>query len=81
MSNKHPKQVAETKYLNPIAEYLPIEKIANGLEVEVFELYIFEHFVEPSQEKMLQEINHILNNDSKLLKTIYKITNGLKNNN
>ena len=31
MSNKHPKQVAETKYLNPIAEYLPIEKIANGI--------------------------------------------------
>ena len=31
MSNNHPKQVAETKYLNPIAEYLPIEKIANGI--------------------------------------------------
>ena len=31
MSNKHPKHVAETKYLNPIAEYLPIEKIANGI--------------------------------------------------
>ena len=31
MSNNHPKQAAETKYLNPIAEYLPIEKIANGI--------------------------------------------------
>ena len=31
MSNSHPKQAAETKYLNPIAEYLPIEKIANGI--------------------------------------------------
>jgi len=56
-----------------------IEKIAKGLEVEVFELYIFEHLNEPNQEKMLKEINLILNNDSKLLKTIYKIATSLKN--
>ena len=56
-----------------------IEKIAKGLGVEVFELYIFEHLNEPNQEKMLKEINLILNNDSKLLKTIYKITTSLKN--
>ena len=31
MSNKHQKQVAETQCLNPIAEYLPIETIANGI--------------------------------------------------
>ena len=56
-----------------------IEKIAKGLDVEVFELFIFEHFVELDREKMLSEINSILkNNDDKLLKTIYKITTNLK---
>lgn len=55
-----------------------IEKIAKGLCVEIFELYIFEHFIEPSKEKMLYEINFLLNNDDKLLKTIYKITTNLK---
>ena len=54
-----------------------IEKLAKGLCVEIFELYIFEHFSELSKEKMLYEINLLLNNDDKLLKTIYRITTSL----
>jgi len=55
-----------------------IEKIANGLEMQIFELYIFEHLIEPSEKDMLEDIIKCLRNDSKLLKTIYKIIHNLK---
>lgn len=58
-----------------------IEKIASGFGVEVFDLYIFEHFNEPNRKNMLSEINFILENDDKLLKTVYIITTRLKNTN
>ncbi len=56
-----------------------IEKIAQGLGVQIFEMYIFEHLVEPDKEKMLSELNFMLENDLKLLETIYKIAFSLKN--
>lgn len=55
-----------------------IEKIANGLEMEVFELYIFEHLKELDSKKMLEEINNSLKDDLKLLKTVYKMVLSLK---
>ena len=55
-----------------------IEKIAKGLGVEVFELFVVEHLAEIDDEKLLKELNSILKNDSKLLKTIYKIALNLK---
>ncbi len=55
-----------------------IEKIAKGLNVEIFELFIFEHLKEPDYNKMLEELTSILKKDTKLLKTIYKITLNLK---
>ena len=55
-----------------------IEKIAKGLKVEIFELFIFEHLKEPDNKKMLQELVSILENNSKLLKTIYTIALSLK---
>ena len=55
-----------------------IEKIAKGLEVEVFDLFVVEHLAEIDDEKLLKELNSILKNDSKLLKTIYKIALNLK---
>ena len=42
MSNNHPKQAAETKYLNPIAEYLPIEKIAKDYNLHDEMPYLIE---------------------------------------
>ncbi len=55
-----------------------IEKIAKGLDVEIFELFIFEHLKEPDYKKMLNELTSILEKDTKLLKTIYTITLNLK---
>ena len=55
-----------------------IEKIAKGLNVEIFELFIFEHLRKPDNKKMLQELVSILENNSKLLKTIYTIALSLK---
>lgn len=55
-----------------------IEKIANGLNIPIFKLFIFEHLKEPDSKKMLQEINLILEKNPKLLKTIYTITMNLK---
>ena len=55
-----------------------IEKIANGLEMEVFELYIFEHLKELDSKQMLEEINNSLKDDLKLLKTVYKMVLSLK---
>ena len=55
-----------------------IEKIAKGLGVEVFELFVVEHLAEIDNEKLLKELNSILKNDSKLLKTVYKIALNLK---
>ena len=55
-----------------------IEKIAKGLNVEIFELYIFEHLKDFDEEKMLEEINSALKDNSDLLKKIYKITVNLK---
>lgn len=56
-----------------------IEKIAKGLNMEIFELYIFEHLKELDNETMLKEINELFKNDSKLLNTTYKIVLSLKN--
>ena len=55
-----------------------IEKIATGLNVQIFELFIFEHLKEPDNKKMLEEINSILSKNTKLLKTIHTITTNLK---
>ena len=55
-----------------------IEKIANGLNVCVFELFIFEHLQEPNYTNMLDELINILQNNKILLRTIYNITNSLK---
>ncbi len=55
-----------------------IEKIAMGLNVQIFELFIFEHLKEPDKNKMLEEINSILSKNTKLLKTIHTITISLK---
>ncbi len=55
-----------------------IEKIANGLNIQIFELYIFEHLKEPDSAKMLEELSSILKQDSKLLKVVYNITTNLK---
>ena len=56
-----------------------ITKIAKGLGIEIFELYIFEHLKEPDEKVMLNEIVECLKNDFKLLKTIYKIAFSLRN--
>lgn len=55
-----------------------IEKIAKGLEMEIFELYIFEHLKELDNKKMLEEINNSLKDDLKLLKTVHKMILSLK---
>ncbi len=55
-----------------------IEKIAKGLNIQVFELYIFQHLKEPDANKMMEELNIVLKKDTKLLRTIYQITNNLK---
>lgn len=55
-----------------------IEKIAKGLRVRIFELYIFEHLVEPDEDRMLREINSALKANSRLLKVIYRIVSNIK---
>ena len=55
-----------------------IEKIARGLDVQVFELFMVEHLQETNADKMLEELNILLKKDYKLLKTIYKIALNLK---
>lgn len=57
-----------------------IEKLANGLNVQIFELYIFEHLIEPDNKEMLLEVNEALKSNKRLLKTIYNIINSLKKN-
>ncbi len=55
-----------------------IEKIAKGLNVQIFELFIFEHLKEPDSKKMLKELISILEKDTNLLKIVYTITLNLK---
>ncbi len=55
-----------------------IDKIAQGLEVQIFEIYMFEHLEEFDRDRMLVELNKVLENDFNLLKIIYRIAFNLK---
>lgn len=56
-----------------------IEKIAKGLGMEIFELFIFEHLKEPDENTMMDEIMDCLKTDIVLLKKMHKIAYSLKN--
>ncbi len=58
-----------------------IDKIARGLQVQIFEIYMFEHLEEFNREEMLRQLINMVENDFNLLKIIYKIAFNLKKTN